>query len=134
MASRLSSRDKIKSLLTVTTSATTLFGGILLYQGNEKFYDQVAMPVMRLLDPEVAHNIAVKAAKWSFFPAQKVEDPAALRTTVWGLQFENPMGMAAGFDKQGEAIQGLHKIGFSFVEIGENVRREIISYIILYIS
>ncbi|XP_011500179.1 PREDICTED: dihydroorotate dehydrogenase (quinone), mitochondrial, partial [Ceratosolen solmsi marchali] len=37
---------------------------------------------------------------------------------LWGLQFENPLGMAAGFDKHGEAIKGLHKMGFGFVEIG----------------
>ena len=119
MASRLSNKDKIKSLISVTTCGTALFTGILLYQGNERFFDQVAMPLGRLLDPEVAHNVAVKAAKWGFVPAQKVKDPVSLRTTVWGLQFENPVGMAAGFDKQAEAIQGLRKMGFSFVEIGK---------------
>ncbi|KAG8320641.1 hypothetical protein J6590_064393 [Homalodisca vitripennis] len=39
-------------------------------------------------------------------------------TEVWGLKFKNPVGMAAGFDKQGEAVEGLHGIGFGFVEIG----------------
>lgn len=42
-----------------------------------------------------------------------------LQTThVWHLTFQNPVGIAAGFDKHGEAIKGLHKIGFGFVEIG----------------
>ncbi|XP_033221295.1 dihydroorotate dehydrogenase (quinone), mitochondrial [Belonocnema kinseyi] len=118
MAQRLGSKDKVKSLITVTSSGIALCSGILLYQGSDKFFDQVAMPLSRLLDPEVAHNFAVKAAKWGFVPAQKGKDPVSLRTTLWGLKFDNPLGMAAGFDKQGEAIQGLHKVGFSFVEIG----------------
>lgn len=119
MASRLSNKRKIKSLLTVTTSGIALCGGLLLYQGNEKFFDQFAMPVTRFLDPEVAHNFGIKAAKWGLLPTQKLKDPVSLKTTLWGLEFNNPLGMAAGFDKQGEAIEGLQKMGFSFVEIGE---------------
>lgn len=118
MASRLSNKQKIKSLITVTTSGIALSGGLLLYQGNEKFFNQVVMPVTRLLDPEVAHNFGIKAAKWGLLPTQKIKDPVSLKTTLWGLEFDNPLGMAAGFDKQGEAIPSLQKMGFSFVEIG----------------
>lgn len=39
-------------------------------------------------------------------------------TEVWGLKFRNPIGIAAGFDKHGEAVEGLCKIGFGFVEVG----------------
>jgi len=39
-------------------------------------------------------------------------------TSLWGMNFSNPVGMAAGFDKQAEAMQGLHRTGFGFVEIG----------------
>ena len=39
-------------------------------------------------------------------------------TKLWGITFPNPVGMAAGFDKQAEAMQGLHRTGFGFVEIG----------------
>lgn len=119
MASRLSNKQKIKSLITVTTSGIALSGGLLLYQGNEKFFNQVVMPVTRLLDPEVAHNFGIKAAKWGLLPTQKIKDPVSLKTTLWGLEFDNPLGMAAGFDKQGEAIPSLQKMGFSFVEIGK---------------
>lgn len=118
MAQRLSNKAKLKSLLTVTSSAAALFGGICIYQGNEKFYKEIAMPLVQYIDPEIAHNIAVKALKWRFVPKQKLEDPVSLKTNVWNLMFKNPIGMAAGFDKQGEAIEGLHDIGFSFVEIG----------------
>ncbi|XP_011645613.1 uncharacterized protein LOC105432482 [Pogonomyrmex barbatus] len=118
MARRLSNKAKLKSLFTVTSSAAVLFGGISLYQGNERFYNEIAIPLVQLIDPEIAHNLAVKTLKYGLVPKQKAEDPNLLRTTVLGLQFKNPIGMAAGFDKQGEAVEGLHKIGFSFVEIG----------------
>lgn len=119
MAQRLSNKAKLKSLFTVTSSAVALFGGISLYQGDEKFYSEIAVPLAQLLDPETIHNLAIKVLKWGLVPKQKTKDPNSLHTSVWGLQFENPVGMAAGFDKQGEAVEGLHKIGFSFVEIGK---------------
>lgn len=118
MAQRLSNKAKIKSFFTVTGSAVALFGGISLYQSNEKFYNEVAIPMTHLLDPETAHNLAVKILKWGLVPRQKTEDPRTLRTSVFGFNLTNPIGMAAGFDKQGEAVEGLHKIGFGFVEIG----------------
>ncbi|GAB1860144.1 Dihydroorotate dehydrogenase (quinone), mitochondrial [Camponotus japonicus] len=118
MAQRLSNKAKLKSLFTVTSSAVALFSGISLYQGNERFYSEVVIPLAQLIDPETAHNLAVKSLKWGLVSKQKTEDPSLLQTTVLGLQFKNPIGMAAGFDKQGEAVEGLHKIGFSFVEIG----------------
>ncbi|XP_072759116.1 dihydroorotate dehydrogenase (quinone) [Anoplolepis gracilipes] len=118
MAQRLNNKAKLKSLFTVTSSAVALFGGISFYQGNERFYSDVIIPLAQLIDPETAHNLAVKSLKWGLVSKQKTEDPSLLRTTVLGLQFKNPIGMAAGFDKQGEAVEGLHKIGFSFVEIG----------------
>lgn len=124
MAQRLSNKAKLKSLLTVTSSAVALFGGISLYQGNEKFYSNIAVPLVQLIDPETAHKLAVKALKYGLVPRQKTEDPSSLRTTVLGLQFKNPIGMAAGFDKQGEAVEALHEIGFSFVEIGKSLLRE----------
>ncbi|KYN39484.1 Dihydroorotate dehydrogenase, mitochondrial [Trachymyrmex septentrionalis] len=118
MAQRLSNKAKLKSLLTVTSSAVALFGGISLYQGNERFYSDVAIPLVQLINPEIAHKLAVITLKYGLVPKQKINDPTLLQTTVLGLQFKNPIGMAAGFDKQGEAVEGLHKIGFSFVEIG----------------
>jgi dihydroorotate dehydrogenase len=39
-------------------------------------------------------------------------------TSLWGMNFSNPVGMAAGFDKQAEAMQGFHRTAFGFVEIG----------------
>ncbi|XP_076759448.1 dihydroorotate dehydrogenase 2 [Xylocopa sonorina] len=118
MAQRFNNKQKLKSLLKVTSTATMLFGGVCIYQSNENFYNKFIVPLAQLLDPEVAHNTALKILKWGFVPGQREKDPASLATDIWGLHFKNPVGMAAGFDKQGEAVEGLHKIGFSFVEIG----------------
>lgn len=118
MARKLTSKDKLKSLLAVTVSGVSLFTGINIYQGNEKFYNEVAMPLVRLIDPETAHNLAVKIIKFGFSPTQKTNDSSTLNTNLFGLKFNNPLGMAAGFDKQGEAVDGLSKMGFGFVEIG----------------
>ncbi|XP_074103048.1 dihydroorotate dehydrogenase 2 [Cotesia typhae] len=118
MVTRLSERKKIRSLLKVTFGSATVFAGTCMYQGNEKFYNEVLMPLVKLVDPEIAHNLAVTAAKWGFISEPKTPDSSALNQKVFGLKFSNPVGMAAGFDKQGEAIKGLTKMGFGFVEIG----------------
>lgn len=77
------------------------------------------MPAVQKLPPELCHNLAVKACKYGIFGRTKTfHDPESLKTNLLGLSFENPIGIAAGFDKQGEAVQGLHNIGFGFVEIG----------------
>lgn len=119
MSHRLNNKQKLKSLLQVTATATMFYGGFCIYQGDEKFYNRFIMPLARFVNPEVAHNTAVKILKWGLLSAKDTNDPASLTVDVWGMKFKNPLGMAAGFDKQGEAIEGLHKIGFSFVEIGK---------------
>eukprot|EP01059_Diplonema_ambulator_P000703 TRINITY_DN10565_c0_g1_i2.p1 TRINITY_DN10565_c0_g1~~TRINITY_DN10565_c0_g1_i2.p1 ORF type:complete len:406 (+),score=126.46 TRINITY_DN10565_c0_g1_i2:48-1220(+) len=72
---------------------------------------------LRNLDAELAHNLAIEAAKWKLTPVAPPTDPA-LYTRVCGLGFESPVGLAAGFDKNAEAIEGLFNLGFGFVEVG----------------
>ncbi|EIE19684.1 dihydropryrimidine dehydrogenase [Coccomyxa subellipsoidea C-169] len=71
-----------------------------------------------LLDAERAHNVAIWAAVHGLLPIEKRSDPPILRTTVWGKHFSNPIGLAAGFDKDAQALEGLLGLGFGFVEIG----------------
>ncbi|XP_016919377.1 dihydroorotate dehydrogenase (quinone) [Apis cerana] len=118
MAYRLSNKEKFKSFLKVTSTATVFYAGVCIYQGDENIYNKFVMPFVQLIDPEFTHNFAVKILKWGLLSKPNVNDPTSLAIDVWDLKFKNPVGMAAGFDKQGEAIEGLHKIGFSFVEIG----------------
>ncbi|XP_066258281.1 dihydroorotate dehydrogenase (quinone), mitochondrial-like [Euwallacea similis] len=111
-------RGKTKSLLYVVASATGLYAGVCIYNGNYKFYKDTLMPLVRLLDPERAHNLAVFVSQYRLLPKVVFKDPDILRVHVLGKDFPNPIGIAAGFDKDGKTIMGLKDIGFGFVEIG----------------
>ncbi len=74
-------------------------------------------PVLHALDPETAHRAAVMALKLS--PLRRpAPDDARLGVEAFGLTFPNPVGLAAGFDKNAEAIDGALGLGFGFVEVG----------------
>ncbi|KAI5076235.1 hypothetical protein GOP47_0008300 [Adiantum capillus-veneris] len=75
-------------------------------------------PLFRLLDPEEAHKIAIKAAAHGLVPRETRPDPPILHLNVWGRAFSNPIGLAAGFDKDAQAVEGLLGIGFGFMEVG----------------
>ena len=72
------------------------------------------------LDPETAHNLAIKSLKFNFVPnvlAQEKNNPL-FKTKLFNIDLENPIGMAAGFDKNAEVYNSLFKLGFGFVEVG----------------
>ena len=71
-----------------------------------------------LLDPEVAHGMSIAALRSGFMPTCHVPHDPRLQQTVAGLVFPNPLGMAAGYDKNAEVPGPLLKLGFGFTEIG----------------
>jgi dihydroorotate dehydrogenase len=73
---------------------------------------------LRLLPPEAAHRLAVRALAAGLVPHPKRRDFPLLQTRLWGRDFSSPIGLAAGFDKDAEAIDGLLAMGFDFVEAG----------------
>lgn len=77
----------------------------------------LARPLIHKMDAETAHRmtVTVLAAAPALKPAA---DPAILATSAFGLSFTNPVGLAAGFDKNAEAVDGALGLGFGFVEIG----------------
>jgi len=76
-------------------------------------------PVLRYaLDAETGHKVAVKVLRSGLGPRDPVPDDEKLKFELWGQKISNPVGLAAGFDKDGEAIDGLFDLGFSWVEIG----------------
>ncbi|MGB0696592.1 MAG: quinone-dependent dihydroorotate dehydrogenase [Rhodospirillaceae bacterium] len=81
----------------------------------------LAWPVLRRMEAEDAHNLAIKALKTGLvaplFGGSK-PDPASLKTTLWGRCFPNPIGVGAGFDKNAEVAPALARLGFGFVEVG----------------
>ena len=80
----------------------------------------VLRPFLFNLDPEAAHDLAIKSLKFNFFPRSmfEVEDEQMLKIEVLGKIFPNPIGLAAGFDKSAEAYNSLLNLGFGFVEVG----------------
>ncbi len=80
-------------------------------------FDRLSRPLLRALDPEDAHNLALKSLR--FLPiAKPATDPLELAVRAFGLNFPNPVGIAAGFDKNAVAPDVLLRIGFGFVEVG----------------
>jgi len=80
----------------------------------------VLRPFLFSLDPETAHDLAIKSLKFNPLPSKmfEVEDEQMLNIELFGKQFPNPIGLAAGFDKSAEAYNSLLKLGFGFVEVG----------------
>ncbi len=81
-------------------------------------YYKLAGPLVRRLDPETAHGLTVKALKTGLVPPQPRVTHPALEIVLWGLRFPNPVGLAAGFDKNAEIPDAMLRQGFGFVEIG----------------
>lgn len=79
---------------------------------------RLAGPLLQRMPPESAHRLALWALRHGLAPIRTVIDDPILRSTVWGRSFANPVGLAAGFDKNAEAVDALFAQGFGFVEIG----------------
>jgi len=74
--------------------------------------------ILRRLPPNMAHKTAVKALRYGLLPPLPAFDDDVLKISLWGIDFANPIGMAAGFDKNAEAVNGILGLGFGFVEVG----------------
>lgn len=80
-------------------------------------FDAFSLPVLRWLDPEDAHRLAIQGLRF-LPPVKPRSDDPQLAVRAFGLNFPNPIGMAAGFDKSAEVPDALLRLGFGFVEIG----------------
>ncbi|KAI6042041.1 Dihydroorotate dehydrogenase-domain-containing protein [Pisolithus marmoratus] len=108
-----------------TASYTVLFAistGLLAayyFDARSAIHRYVLTPVLRYtFDAETGHKIAVKVLRSGLAPRDIVKDDDVLRSEILGFDVSNPVGLAAGFDKDGEAVDGLFNLGFSWVEIG----------------
>ena len=127
--SKRTAAQKIKQLIQLGCLGSITFSGICIYKGDEKFYSSFVMPFLQnwvVKDAEKAHRLAIWAAKNNLLIAppsvrkqiKTNEENPVLATTVFGIKFPNPVGIAAGFDKNAEAVEGMHNLGFGFIEIG----------------
>ena len=76
------------------------------------------MPLLRGMDAEAAHGLALRALGLGLAGRDAAADDPALATEAFGLHFRNPVGLAAGFDKDAAAVLPLLRLGFGFVEAG----------------
>ncbi len=79
---------------------------------------RLALPLLRLLPAETAHALAIRALKSGLVPHPAVRATPILATRLWNLDFPNPVGLAAGFDKDAQVPDALLALGFGFVEVG----------------
>ena len=80
-------------------------------------YD-LAKPFLFVFSPERAHSLAIAALKLGVLPSAEKIHSGVLAQNLWGLHFPNPIGLAAGFDKNAEVYAPMLKQGFGFVETG----------------
>lgn len=87
---------------------------------SEKLLYALARPFLFALDPEAAHNLTLPALRRAaaLGLTAAITKPASDPRTVMGITFPNPVGLAAGLDKDGAYIDGLATLGFGFIEVG----------------
>lgn len=91
---------------------------------------QTLRPLLFRLDPETAHHLTLALLKWggNFAPTREMlrgmfcVDDARLQVNVFGMEFKNRVGLAAGYDKNGVAVRGLEALGFGHIEVGTVTR------------
>ncbi len=83
-------------------------------------------PFIFKIDPEMAHDLAIKSLKYNFLPEDifRVENESILETKMFNTKIKNPIGLAAGFDKSAEVYNSLFKFGFGFIEAGTVTPKE----------
>ncbi|CUH63962.1 Dihydroorotate dehydrogenase (quinone) [Thalassovita gelatinovora] len=83
-----------------------------------KLIEKLGLTAMHRIDPETAHGLAIKALQLGAVPLSGLVTSPRLRTQVAGLNMANPVGIAAGFDKNASVLLPLSRAGFGFVEVG----------------
>ncbi|MFG1479890.1 quinone-dependent dihydroorotate dehydrogenase [Xanthobacter sp. V4C-4] len=78
----------------------------------------LARPLLRFISPERAHTFAITALRRGLVPSLAGADDPVLATRLWGIDFPNPIGLAAGFDKDAEVVDAVLALGFGFTEAG----------------
>ena len=83
-----------------------------------KAVERLGLAALHRLDPETAHGLSLQALRLGLVPLPGLVTSARLETTVAGLRLRNPVGLAAGYDKNAVALAALSRVGFGFVEVG----------------
>ncbi|OLL25282.1 Dihydroorotate dehydrogenase (quinone), mitochondrial [Neolecta irregularis DAH-3] len=106
-------------ILGLTALAGASFFAYYAFDSRAGVHRHVIVPLLHAFtEPEDAHKIAIDILKWGLSPRDTKPDSEQLAVQLWGRKLSNPIGIAAGFDKHGEAVDGLFNLGFSYVEVG----------------
>lgn len=81
-------------------------------------YEKLGLATLHKFDPETAHVLSIKALQMGLAPLAGSVSSKRLKTEIAGLSLDNPVGLAAGFDKNAEAVRPLLNAGFGFIEVG----------------
>jgi dihydroorotate dehydrogenase len=84
----------------------------------KRFAETIGLRALRQIDPEAAHGLAISALRMGLAPMPGPVTSDRLKTTLAGMALPNPVGLAAGFDKNATVIAPLSKAGFGFIEVG----------------
>ncbi|KAG8936439.1 Dihydroorotate dehydrogenase (quinone), mitochondrial [Tulasnella sp. 418] len=105
------------SVAVLVTSGTLV--GFYYIDSRSALHRYAVMPLIRAaMEPEMGHKFAVKVLATGLAPRDLKGDNESIAVELWGHKISNPVGLAAGFDKDGEAIEALFNLGFGWVEIG----------------
>lgn len=114
---------RLAGVITITTGC-----GYVYFRTTDDMYAGPIGTLIQSLDTERAHRLGVLAARYRLAGLIAHDDVKSkgkggdgddvLKMKVWGKVFDNPIGLAAGFDKDAEAVQGMLEVGFGFVEVG----------------
>lgn len=83
-----------------------------------KLIERMGLGVLHRLDPETAHGLSIRALSLGVTPTPGPVTSPRLKTTIAGIDLPNPVGLAAGFDKNAEVLAPLSQSGFGFIEVG----------------
>ncbi|KAG8824389.1 Dihydroorotate dehydrogenase (quinone), mitochondrial [Serendipita sp. 401] len=109
---------RIFAVSTGIVIGSTLFA-VYYADSRAAIHRYVVPPLSRLvLDAEKGHKFALGVLKSGLGPRDQGRDDEILQVELWDKKLANPVGLAAGFDKDGEAVNGLFDLGFSWVEVG----------------
>lgn len=84
----------------------------------KRLLEQIGLRALHRIDPETAHGLAIKALQSGLAPAPGATTSDRLQTQLAGMTLPNPIGLAAGFDKNAQAVAPLSRAGFGFLEVG----------------
>lgn len=110
--------SNMRNITCIAIGGSLGFGGYVFYNNDSSLHRRVTMPLFHCLDPETSHRLSIWAMRHKLLPRRRELPHASIETNLLGMKCSSPIGLAAGYDKDGEAVEGLFRLGFGLVEIG----------------